>query len=246
MLSRNASSNSNEGIVDIDFSVWIATADEIGAEAGLGLICYKGKQFSGFYFHGNMEKEHCSLKVLLLISQMHSQFLHLTQNGRYKVSEENEYKYKTRLLLTFTCGNANECLLKIIEDIDKEQDGLKNKKTIEAIIRKFVSKYLLLGNRHANLLHAINHLKGHPLCFSVMLTKLQDFDNRMLKHYITSFCNKMEKNYDESDLLVLLLNTCDDDVLKKFMHKHKNLDPDNYLVNTTAQTCTRIEEYGKG
>ena len=56
---------------------------------------------------------------------------------------------------------------------------------------------------------------------------------------------KWKKNYDESDLLVLLLNTCNDDVLKKFMVKHKHLDPDNYLVNTTAQTCTRIEECGK-
>ena len=78
-----------------------------------------------------------------------------------------------------------------------------------------------------------------------MLSKLQDFNNQVLKYYITSSCNKVEKNYDESDLLVLLLNTCDEEVLIKFMDKHKELDPDNYLVNTTAQTCTRIEEYGK-
>ena len=192
-----------------------------------------------------MENEHCSLKVSLLISQMHSQFLSFTKNGLYKVSEENEYKHKTRFLLKFTTGNANDYLMKTIKDIEIDHDGLKNKTTIEAIIRKFVSKYLLLGNRHTNLLHAINHLKDHPLRFSVMLTKLQEFNNRVLKHYITSSCNKVDKNYDESDLLVLLLNTCKDDVLKKFMDKHKDLDPDNYLVNTTAQTCTRIEEYGK-
>ena len=102
---------------------------------------------------------------------MHSQFLSFTKNGLYKVSEENEYKHKTRFLLAFTTGNANDCLQKTIKDIKKECNGLENKTTIEAIIRKFVSKCLLLGNRHANLLHAINHLKLHSLPFSVMLSK---------------------------------------------------------------------------
>ena len=245
LLLTNVSNNSNAGIVDIDFSVWSATADEISAEAGSGIFHYKDKKFSGFYFHGNMEKEHCSLKVLLLISQMQSQFLTFTQHGVYKVTELKEYKHKTRFLLAFTTGNANDCLQKTIKDIKKEYNGLENKTTIEAIIRKFVSKYLLLGNRHTNLLHALNHLKLHALPFSVMLSKLQEFNNRVLKYYITSSCNKVEKNYDESDLLVLLLNTCDEEVLIKFMDKHKELDPDNYLVNTTSQTCTRIEEYGK-
>ena len=192
-----------------------------------------------------MEKEHCALKATLLIRQMHAQFDEFARGGRYKTSEEKECKHKTRFLLEFTKGNANDHLNETIEGIEKEHESVRNKKTIELIIREFLSKFLLLDNRHTTLLHAINYLKRHPQIPRDMLSKLQYFNNRVLKYYITSSCNNVEKRHNESDLLVFLLNTCNDDSLFKFMSKHKDMDPDIYLVKTTAQTCTRIEEHGK-
>ena len=116
---------------------------------------------------------------------------------------------------------------------------------MELIIRGFLSQFLLLDNSHTNLLHTINYLERYPRSPREMLSNLQDFNNEVLKHYRTSSCSDVEKRHNESDLLVLLLNTFNDDVLFKFMSKHKDMDPDIYLVKTTAQTCTRIEEHGK-
>ena len=64
-MLTTASNSSNEGIVDVDFATWTAVADEIINNAALGIMDHKEKQFYGFHFYGNIEREYCALKATL-------------------------------------------------------------------------------------------------------------------------------------------------------------------------------------
>ena len=108
-----------------------------------------------------MGKEHFPLKAPLLMHQMEQQHKILCKSGRSSFSEEDEHKQELRLLIEFTSGLAQDHLKKTIEDFEIDNNYVKNKNSLELIINIFLTKYLVVYNRHNNLLHKIIHLKSN-------------------------------------------------------------------------------------
>ena len=83
--------NSHDQMIDLPFGTWNVAADEINAPCNnvhlVDMLC-KNLDLHGFIFHGELSKEHCSLKATLLTHQMKLQHDVLTRSGRHKPTEE--------------------------------------------------------------------------------------------------------------------------------------------------------------
>ena len=152
-------------------------------------------------------------------------------------SEEDECKHKLRLLIEITSGLDQDYLKKTTCVLERDNDLVKNKKSLEWIINEFLTKHLVVDNIYNNLLHTITHLKRNPQSTIEMLSNLASFNREVLHNCKTSKHSNRDKSYEESDWFFLLLNICNEDVLQKFILKHKDVDAEDYLVKQTAQTC---------
>ena len=62
----------------------------------------------------------------------------LTRSGRYEPPEEKECKCKLRLLMEFTKGHAHDHLCETMKLVENDNHGLKNKITMELVIKGFL------------------------------------------------------------------------------------------------------------
>ena len=72
--------------------------------------------------------------------------------------------------MEFTNGLSRDHLNKTTKVIERVNNGVKNKKTLELTIKEFLTKHSLVDNRHTNLLNVIAHLKINPQCPREMLS----------------------------------------------------------------------------
>ena len=116
----------------------------------------------------------------------------LTRLRRCELPEEKEHKHKLRYLMEFTKGYAHDHLCETIKMLEKDNHGLKNKMTLELVIKRFLCKYLLVDNRHTNLLNALVHLESHRKRLTEMFSNPLAFNNQVLNNYKTTSCKNVE------------------------------------------------------
>ena len=63
------------------------------------------------------------------------------------------------MLIEFTSDLAQDHLRKTIDDCERDNNLVKNKKSLELLINELLAKYLVVDNPHKNILHAIVQLK---------------------------------------------------------------------------------------
>lgn len=168
--------------------------------------CYVKIQIFKKYFSWRVVKIHYSSKAALLTHQMKLQHDVLTRSERYKTPEEEEYKCKLRLRMEFTKSHAHDHLCETIKMVEEDNHGLKNKITLELVVKGFLWNFLLVDNRHTNLLNDIVHLQSNRERLTEMFSNFLAFNNQVLNNYKTTSCNDVDKCYDEIDSPVLLFN----------------------------------------
>ena len=74
--------------------------------------------------------------------------------------------------MEFTKEIAHEYMQNTIKLVESENPGVKNKTTLNLIMKGFLSIFLLVDNRHVNLLNAIKYVQQNRLCARDMLFNL--------------------------------------------------------------------------
>ena len=96
---------------------------------------------------------------------------------------------------------------------------------IYCVIMELNSTYLEKNNKHVNLDDSIVSLIKERIPMREKTYILMNYNLLVLNKYITTLCKEGFSNFSEMEMLMLLLNHCDEELVKKILINYLNDDP---------------------